>query len=193
MAQFKNLLWSLLCLVLPVVLCTFNATSKPDEAKNKLLYGIITEHCWDTLVIRKIFDMQCFKTVFAKMLGYGIITSSTIVKVPQIINIIKAGDTKGLSELVLYMEVLGYMISMFYPYHYGQPFSSYGECVFITFQAAIILCLLWFYNRKKYPLYLVFLISSGYLAYGFVLYQGTYVSEQVWSLLFAILPQISKI
>lgn len=62
-------------------------------------------------------------------LGYGILAGSTMVKIPQIIAVLKAGSAEGLSPLSIELETLGYCISAAYGFLLGLPFSAYGEVV----------------------------------------------------------------
>jgi hypothetical protein len=48
--------------------------------------------------------------LISKALGYAIITGSLIVKVPQIINILKAGNAQGLELSMFLLEMIGYAI-----------------------------------------------------------------------------------
>ncbi len=191
MEQFTTTLVALLFLALAYLAECAPVSNTQKNAP--LVYGIFTKECWDTLIVHRIFEFVCLKKVAIKMLGYAIVFASAIVKIPQIVNIIKAKSTKGLAELMLYTELLGYMIGMFYPIHYGQPFSTYGECVFITIQAAIVLSLLWYYNRARYPLCLVLLFVIGYSAFGVTLMYGTFLSDYAWSFLYTALSQISTL
>eukprot|EP00826_Nyctotherus_ovalis_P017746 TRINITY_DN15241_c0_g2_i2.p1 TRINITY_DN15241_c0_g2~~TRINITY_DN15241_c0_g2_i2.p1 ORF type:complete len:188 (+),score=34.68 TRINITY_DN15241_c0_g2_i2:190-753(+) len=186
MERYVQILSILFLVFLCLVQCV--PTSHTDE----LIYGIISPHCWNELLVRKTFNVQCLKLVFSKLLGYGIVFASSIVKVPQVINIVRAGNTEGLSEFMLYMESFGYILSIMYPLHYNQPFSTYGESVFIAIQAIIIMCLLWYYNRSRYPLPLVLLIVLVFVTYTFILYDGSLLTERTWTLLYGVIPQASK-
>ena len=166
------------------------STSKNNE---KLIYGFFTQTCWNKLFVNTEFDFQCLVFAFSKFIGYGIVFSSSIVKVPQLVNIIRAKSTKGLAELVLYTETFGYMIGLFYPMHYGQPFSTYGESLFICIQAVIILCLLWHFNKKDYPPQRVFVLGGCYSLFALILYDGRLLNDTIWMLLFSVIPQLSNV
>jgi len=186
--QLKILLITLILLCL-----LFVVKAGPASHGGELIYGVISPYCWDQLVVLKNFDMECLKFVFSKLLGYSIVFASSIVKVPQVINIVRAGSTEGLTELVLYMESIGYVLGVLYPMHYGQPFSTYGESLFIAIQAIIIMCLLWYYNGNKYRLPFIILISGAYIAYIYILYNGTLLDDRAWTLLYSVIPQMSKV
>lgn len=60
-------------------------------------------------------------------LGYCILLGSTVVKVPQLINVVRARSAAGLSSLSVELETLGYAISASYGLLKQLPFSAYGE------------------------------------------------------------------
>jgi len=168
-----------------------NINIQTPKKPETLLYGVVTPECFYEIYYKHNFDIKCLKFVFSKLLGYGIVFASAILKVPQILNIIRAKSTAGLNELVLYMEMLGYMVSMLYSMHYGMPFSTYGESVFITIQAAVILCLLWYYNRSRYPIHIVIALIIGYFTFGLFLYDSRFLDNTKWSYLYISLTQLS--
>jgi mannose-P-dolichol utilization defect protein 1 len=58
--------------------------------------GVFTEACWQTVVVDMAMDMPCIKQSLAKLVSYAILTGSLILKVPQIIKILRAGNAQGL-------------------------------------------------------------------------------------------------
>eukprot|EP00826_Nyctotherus_ovalis_P034719 TRINITY_DN2913_c0_g5_i1.p1 TRINITY_DN2913_c0_g5~~TRINITY_DN2913_c0_g5_i1.p1 ORF type:complete len:304 (+),score=67.43 TRINITY_DN2913_c0_g5_i1:38-913(+) len=163
------------------------STAKINE---EFLYGVFTQRCWDQIFVERSLDFQCFKLILSKLLGYGIVFASSILKLPQIINIIKARSTEGLAEAVLYTETFGYMLGVFYPMHYGQPFSTYGENFFISIQAMVILCLLWYYNSAAYSSREIAGLVICYVSFALTLYEGSMLSDQMWMFLYVVLPQL---
>ena len=160
------------------------------EGKEELVYGIFTSYCWDKLFVKVSFDFNCIKLALSKALGYSLVIGASIIKIPQIVNIISAKSTKGLAEIMLYTEAFVYMISTSYSTYYGQPFSTFGENAFLWIQAMIILCLLWYYN--KMPLLKVLIIFSAYAACAILLFYGELLGDQVWMILYTVSSQLSK-
>jgi len=76
-------------------------------------------------------DIECLKVTFIKTLGYAIVVLATVGKVPQIVNILKAGSTDGLSMFSIFVESVGYVLTVGYNYHSGYPFGTYGELFFL--------------------------------------------------------------
>ena len=62
-------------------------------------------------------------------LGYGILAGSVLVKVPQLLNVLRAGSAAGLSPLSCELETLGLVIAVTYGFLMGLPFSAFGETV----------------------------------------------------------------
>jgi hypothetical protein len=63
------------------------------------------------------FTSVCFKFLLSKLLGTLIIVGSLIIKVPQIVNIIKSGSVEGLNIGMYLLELAGYTIGWAYCYN----------------------------------------------------------------------------
>ena len=117
----------------------------------------------------------------SKGLGYGIILGASMVKFPQVYNILKARSGRGIVPSMFYMECFMFIINGCYNIHLGSPFSVYGENFSLLLQNFIIIGLLWLYeektsNRGKVA---VSLSIFGTLAY---LYFDLLVPGFVWKL-----------
>jgi mannose-P-dolichol utilization defect protein 1 len=114
--------------------------------RDGLVWGLFTPECHKELVLNlNILHVECMKQFIADMLGYAIVVGAGIVKFPQIIAILRAGNTKGLSSGAYYLETFGYIATVAFNVLKLQPFSTYGESVFILCQNFILILLLWFY------------------------------------------------
>ena len=74
------------------------------------------------------------KFTFSKAVGFAVISGSFIYKVPQIINIIKAGSTKGIQASSVYFESLVFLHTLSYSKHLQLDLSVYGETIIVLFQ-----------------------------------------------------------
>ncbi|KCV73110.1 hypothetical protein, variant [Fonticula alba] len=72
--------------------------------------------------------------MLSKCLSYAMLLSGAIIKVPQILIILKNRRAAGLSLMSLVMELVCYSISITYSYRRGFAFSSYGETALIAVQ-----------------------------------------------------------
>ncbi|CAH8529515.1 unnamed protein product [Heterobilharzia americana] len=92
----------------------------------------------------EFLDGPCFKTVFSKLLGYGIIIGSSLVKIPQVL---KYTIDSTRVNFVYSMSV--YSIANKF------PFSSYGEGIFLGIQDFLlaIMAITWTYSRAKAVLF----------------------------------------
>jgi mannose-P-dolichol utilization defect protein 1 len=63
---------------------------------------------------------------------------ATIVKVPQIIKILKNKSTYGVSFESVFLEEITQIASVAYNIYRNNPFSIYGETLLITYQMMVI-------------------------------------------------------
>uniref|UniRef100_A0A8C3QKS6 Uncharacterized protein n=1 Tax=Cyanoderma ruficeps TaxID=181631 RepID=A0A8C3QKS6_9PASS len=49
---------------------------------------LLPEHCFDKFFLRfQLLDVPCLKILLSKVLGYGIVAGSVLVKVPQLLKV----------------------------------------------------------------------------------------------------------
>ncbi|KAI1464393.1 mannose-P-dolichol utilization defect 1 protein [Daldinia caldariorum] len=111
--------------------------------------SILGETCYKTLVLElDPTDLECLKLAISKGLGIGIIGASSIVKVPQIVKLVKSQSASGVSFLSYLLETSSYLISLAYNYRNHFPFSTYGETALILGQNIIITVLVLNYSGR---------------------------------------------
>ncbi|CAG8838071.1 6529_t:CDS:1 [Gigaspora margarita] len=122
----------------------------PDIIKYPAV-NLIGETCYTSLVENlNISDTACLKLLLSKGLGIGIILAGSIVKLPQIIKILTARSTRGLSFESVVLETCAFGIGLAYNLRNANPFSTFGETFFLTIQNVIILFLMLHYaNRNR--------------------------------------------
>ncbi|WOO76969.1 Mannose-P-dolichol utilization defect 1 protein [Vanrija pseudolonga] len=112
--------------------------------------ALIGEKCYTVLIYDfNITEPECFKYALSKGLGFGIVVGGGIVKIPQIIKIVKTHSARGLSLSAYILETASYEISLAYATRAGFPFSTYGENFFITIQNFIITLMILYYAAPK--------------------------------------------
>jgi len=68
---------------------------------------IFREDCFDIFFNKKDFlNQECLKFTISKFIGYGIVCGSAILKIPQIIKIMKNQSVEGISKFLFYLEVI---------------------------------------------------------------------------------------
>ncbi|OZJ04272.1 hypothetical protein BZG36_02478 [Bifiguratus adelaidae] len=113
------------------------------------IVGIIGPECYTTLVEDlNLGDQACLKLALSKGLGIAIITGGSIVKIPQIITILKNRSTQGLSLSSYLLEVVANVINLAYNARAGNPFSTWGEMLFLTTQNIIITLLIFAFSKQ---------------------------------------------
>mmetsp|Transcript_2946 Transcript_2946/g.3085 ORF Transcript_2946/g.3085 Transcript_2946/m.3085 type:complete len:236 (+) Transcript_2946:104-811(+) len=141
------------------------------------------ELCYETLFIKfDITNTPCIAFFISKALGALILVGSVLLKVPQIINIYGTRDVEGLNPMSFYTEVPLVITNVVYNYLQGNPFSSYGENVFILVQNLILVFMLWIYMKKDVKPSALQMV--GVLAFfGLVTVGSLQLPPSLWSLL----------
>jgi len=124
-------------------------TEQIDGEINELLYGIFKPKCFRLfkgLDIVEFAQGDCLKFTLSKLLGVLIVFLAPLSKLPQIINILIAGSVEGLNTTAYLMETFGYLIFFVYNFRNGNPFSTYGEVLFIYIQNLLIILLVAIYK-----------------------------------------------
>lgn len=80
---------------------------------------------------------HCIRLSISKGLGLGIVVFGSIMKVPQILKIIRGRSACGVSLSMYVLEVLAYTISLAYAVRKRIPFSTYGENASLTVQSTL--------------------------------------------------------
>ncbi|RUP49702.1 hypothetical protein BC936DRAFT_141759 [Jimgerdemannia flammicorona] len=114
------------------------------------LVALIDEKCYTSLIENfNLTDLGCIKYAISKALGFGIVLGGAIVKIPQILTIISSSSAEGLSLAAYYLESLSCVITLVYNYRQGNPFSTYGEVLFLSLQNIAITLLILAYARRQ--------------------------------------------
>ncbi|PWZ00487.1 mannose-P-dolichol utilization defect 1 protein [Testicularia cyperi] len=101
--------------------------------------ALIGQECYTTLIYNvDLSSTYCIKYTISKGLGLGIVVFGSIMKVPQILNILNSRSARGISLTMYTLEVLAYAISLAYAVRSKLPFSTYGENLSLTLQNMII-------------------------------------------------------
>ena len=124
-------------------------------------------------------DPSCITFSFSKLAGFAIVGGSTILKLPQIINILKANSSKGLSAVSYYFETLVFVNTLGNALHQKLAFSVYGENAIILVQNAIVILLIYYYDKSvgigEKIVYILFMIV--YVSW---LIMDVNVPEEAW-------------
>lgn len=113
------------------------------------LVALVGEKCYVSLVENfNITDIDCVRYSISKALGFGIVLGGSIVKIPQIVTILLNGSAQGLSLASYLLETSSNIISFAYNWRQGNPFSTYGEILFLTIQNILISILILFFARR---------------------------------------------
>lgn len=93
--------------------------------------------------------MECFKSTLSKGLGFALILGSILVKLPQIIKIIKNRSGEGISLLSVTLDLTAITIYASYSFIRAFPFSAWGDSAFLAAQTVAIGALVLYYTNQK--------------------------------------------
>lgn len=111
--------------------------------------SLLGEQCYANLVLDiDVTDVACLKLAVSKALGLGIVAASSVVKVPQVLNLVRARSAAGVSALAYLLETTSYLVSLAYNARRGFPFSTYGETACILVQNVVITVLVLRYSGR---------------------------------------------
>ena len=93
---------------------------------------------------------DCVAATVSKSLGYGIILGSCAVKLPQVLNIVRARSGAGLSLASQYQELVSNALAVVWHISWNfSPFSAYGETIIVTLGCAIVVLCMWAFERPS--------------------------------------------
>lgn len=170
---------SLYLLLAIATLVTF-AMAQQTPKQFKLFF--FREDCFDLYFNKFDFfsNQECLKVTISKGIGFAIIAGSAILKVPQIIKILKAKSVEGISKYLFYTEIIMLIHSAAYSIQANIPFSVYGESLIILVQNTLIVLLFWVYSKEIGGAEKAGL-AIAFSAYSFVLFSGDkFVSKDGW-------------
>jgi mannose-P-dolichol utilization defect protein 1 len=99
----------------------------------------VNKQCCDAIFVDLDFkNSECLSLFVSKAIGFGLIAFSSILKVPQLIQIIAHKSGRGMSIPSLFMEIVANVLSLAYHRQKGFPFSTFGETILILIQNALI-------------------------------------------------------
>lgn len=168
-------------ILLLAVILAFATFVLADATTHTFKYGLFRDDCFEAFFTKHDFtNGECLKLTLSKLVGFAIIAGSAILKVPQIVKILKAGSVEGISKILFYVETLQFINGASWSIKAGIPFSVYGEQVIILVQNAIIILLFWTYSKTiGLPEKLV--LFFAFTTYSFLLFSGNrYLGEEAW-------------
>ncbi|XP_077257419.1 mannose-P-dolichol utilization defect 1 protein homolog [Temnothorax americanus] len=94
------------------------------------------------------FHVGCFKATLSKVLGLGIIGGSLLVKIPQIVKILRNKSGEGINIFSVLLDLFAITAMSSYSFSSRFPFSAWGDGVFLGVQTLIIAVLVMHYNGE---------------------------------------------
>lgn len=126
-------------------------------------------------------DPACTSLAISKALGIAIVGASAIVKVPQILKLIRSRSSAGVSFVSYALETASLLITLSYGVRNQFPFSTYGESALIAVQDVIVgVLVLTFADRPTAAAAFIAVVAASVYA---LLFDQTLVDAQTMSYL----------
>ncbi|KAK9378290.1 uncharacterized protein V2V93DRAFT_376291 [Kockiozyma suomiensis] len=90
----------------------------------------------------------CLKFAISKAIGLAIVGASSIIKLPQLIKLLRSKSAAGVSVVGTMLEAASYLIMFAYAARLSFPFSTYGEQSFLFIQDILVAVLLLIYSAQ---------------------------------------------
>lgn len=150
---------------------------------NDVVISLLGEPCHSALLLDLDFSShpECVSLAVSKALGIGIITAASVVKVPQIIKLVRSQSSEGLSFSSYLLETASFVISLAYNIRNGFPFSTYGETSLIAIQDVVISVLILIYSNRTAQAG-AFLAAVGSAVYALIVSDTLVSNAQMTSL-----------
>jgi len=105
--------------------------------------------CYQTIVRDLQPEAGCSRLAASKGLGVLIVAASAVVKVPQLLKLVRSKSSAGLSFPAYLLETCSFLVSLAYNSRQRFPFSTYGETAFIAVQNVAIAALVLYYRGRS--------------------------------------------
>lgn len=102
--------------------------------------------------------------IFSKILGYAVVAGAMIVKLPQIYKIYKAKSARGISLTSQLQELFCYTVTLAYNIVAQNPFSTWGESLFIAIQSMAVVAFVLHFTQQSGKVLLVLGLFVGFFA-----------------------------
>lgn len=86
--------------------------------------------------------------LFSTVLGYAIVAGAVILKVPQILKIVRSGSAEGVSLTSNLLEMVGYTIATSWAIVQQLEFKDFGENVFVLVQLVALATLVGYHQKS---------------------------------------------
>ncbi|KAJ1679326.1 hypothetical protein EV182_002284, partial [Spiromyces aspiralis] len=118
----------------------------------------------------------CLKYAISKLLGLGIVLGGCIVKLPQIYKIVKSRSAAGISLPAYIQETAANIIVLAYNLRENNPFTTYGETLFIGIQNYVITIMLYLFSNSPFR---ALLMSGAFMSASYALLDPAWVSDSI--------------
>ncbi|BGP10468.1 hypothetical protein JCM10049v2_006356 [Rhodotorula toruloides] len=111
--------------------------------------ALLGQECYTALVWNlDLTSEYCLKLGLSKGLGLAMVAGGAILKLPQIITVVRSGSARGLSLSSYVLDTVATGITVAYNVRNGFPYSTWGEMAFLLAQNAVLIVLITSYSAR---------------------------------------------
>lgn len=97
------------------------------------------EKCCNSIFVDlNLSDHECMSFLVSRAIGFGLVGFSCILKVPQLVQIVRHRSGRGISIPSLFMEISANVLGIAYHRQRQFPFATFGETIVILIQNLLI-------------------------------------------------------
>lgn len=164
----------IITLLATIATATTATTASAPEHTNDVIKSV-TNPCSSEI------NGKCIQWAISKTLGFLVVSLAFILKVPQIKNMIAAGNAEGLNLPSQYLDLFSYAAAASYNLLIQAPLTTYAETVVIAVQVFAIIVLSWGYKKTSMTERIAILVAC--VAYAGVVFV---LPPQFWPVLMMI-------
>lgn len=113
----------------------------------------VNKECCDSILVNfELTNKECILLFISRGVSYGLICFSAILKLPQILQILKNSSGEGLSIFSLFTEIFANVIGYCYHRQKEFPFATFGETILILIQNVFIAFLVTHFDKTYNPI-----------------------------------------
>jgi mannose-P-dolichol utilization defect protein 1 len=122
----------------------------------------LDSRCARVLFIRlDASDSHCLQLFVRRALGLLIVVGAAFVKLPQILKVLLAQSTEGLSLLSPFLELIAASLSFACNIHSGTSFLQHGETLMASIQNGVLIALIGLFGRQMLSTLLLSIVYAA--------------------------------
>ena len=166
------------------------------EQFEQLMSVFMSPKCYHEIFTElNVTNVDCLTMIASKGLGYAILAGSLLLRVPQILNILKAKSVDGLSFASEVLMIMSIFSALSYGYSKQFPISAYGDSYALFAQTAVVLLLVLLYQGKRCTavISIATILAACYLLYANLIPDSVIIGLNASGLVLAVVSKMNQV